>query len=294
MKTTTNSIPFCLVRPLPRRDKVKTSFGELQLNWHSHSNIEERRPQEGVIIHAPRRWDTEGLSEGDLVILDYKVVSDNTPNDPYRITFEDSIYNSVYRVPTALIYGKAAGESVQATGKNVLGLPVMETEADIRTASGLYVKSAPGVDLRKVKVVSLGNWQHVEGKYAGYDNISDILLTDQQGDIPIESNGKEYCQYDFENILAYLDGDEIRPLSNWMWVKVDPSEFRSKSGIIYQKPQRMAVSGEIIYAGPGGKERSELRSGDKVIFPYTGGKTVSWNGEEFRVIREGDIQCKSQ
>ena len=87
----------------------------------------------------------------------------------------------------------------------------------------------------------------------------------------------------------------IKPLGDRVVIKMVETEETTKSGIILtgsakEKPQ-MA---EIDAVGPGGmvdgKEvKMEVKLGDKVILSKYSGTEVKIDGEDFVVVRQGDI-----
>jgi len=92
----------------------------------------------------------------------------------------------------------------------------------------------------------------------------------------------------------------IKPLGDRVVIKMLESEETTKSGIVLpgaakEKPQ-MA---EIVAVGPGGvvdgKEIvMEVAVGDKVIMSKYAGTEVKLDGEEFIILRQGDILAKVQ
>ena len=92
----------------------------------------------------------------------------------------------------------------------------------------------------------------------------------------------------------------IKPLGDRVVIKMLESEETTKSGIVLpgaakEKPQ-MA---EIVAVGPGGvvdgKEIvMEVAVGDIVIMSKYAGTAVKLDGEEFIILRQGDILAKVQ
>jgi chaperonin GroES len=100
-----------------------------------------------------------------------------------------------------------------------------------------------------------------------------------------------------------LSGDEVtmaktkfRPLHDRVVVRRIQAEEKSAGGIIIpdtarEKPQQ----GEIIAAGPGGRDESgklipiDVKVGDKVLFGKWSGTEVKLDGEELLIMKESDI-----
>lgn len=88
---------------------------------------------------------------------------------------------------------------------------------------------------------------------------------------------------------------KIRPLADRVVVKLVEAEETTKSGIILagaakEKPQ----VAQVIAVGPGGvvdgKEVTmTVKVGDKVITSKYSGTEVKCDGEEYNIVRQGDI-----
>ncbi len=90
----------------------------------------------------------------------------------------------------------------------------------------------------------------------------------------------------------------IRPLADRVVIKMLEAEETTKSGIILagnakEKPQ----IAEVVAVGPGGivdgKEvKMELAVGDKVIMSKYAGTEVKLDGEEYIILKQGDVLAK--
>ncbi|HLK84788.1 MAG TPA: co-chaperone GroES [Xanthobacteraceae bacterium] len=89
---------------------------------------------------------------------------------------------------------------------------------------------------------------------------------------------------------------KFRPLHDRVVVRRIQAEEKSAGGIIIpdtarEKPQQ----GEIIAAGPGGRDESgklipiDVKVGDKVLFGKWSGTEVKLDGEELLIMKESDI-----
>ena len=88
----------------------------------------------------------------------------------------------------------------------------------------------------------------------------------------------------------------LKPLGDRVIVKAKAKEEMTRSGIVLpdtasEKPQE----GTVLAAGPGrvldnGKcVEMEVKNGDTVLFAKYAGTEVKLDGEEYLVIREGDL-----
>ncbi len=90
---------------------------------------------------------------------------------------------------------------------------------------------------------------------------------------------------------------KLKPLADRVIIKAVPSEERTKSGIIMpdtakEKPQE----GEIVAVGAGKVEKGEripmeVQVGDRVIYSKYAGTEVKYDGQEYLILRESDIQA---
>lgn len=88
---------------------------------------------------------------------------------------------------------------------------------------------------------------------------------------------------------------KIKPLADRVVIKMIEAEETTKSGIILagsakEKPQ----IAEIIEVGPGGmvdgnEVKMIVKKGQKVLVSKYGGTEVKVDGEEYTILRQGDI-----
>ena len=83
----------------------------------------------------------------------------------------------------------------------------------------------------------------------------------------------------------------IRPLADRVVIKMLEAEETTKSGIVLpgtakEKPQVAKVKA----VGPGTEEvKMEVKEGDKVLISKYAGTEVKIDGEEFTIVKQGDI-----
>ena len=88
---------------------------------------------------------------------------------------------------------------------------------------------------------------------------------------------------------------KLKPLADRVVLKMTEAEETTKSGIILagsakEKPQ----VAEVVAVGPGGNVDGKditmyLKVGDKVIASKYSGTEVKLDGEEYTIVRQGDI-----
>ncbi|TVR81973.1 MAG: co-chaperone GroES [Saprospirales bacterium] len=83
----------------------------------------------------------------------------------------------------------------------------------------------------------------------------------------------------------------MKPISDRVVIKPAPAEEKTKGGIIIpdtakEKPQR----GEVIAVGPG-KDGNlmTVQKGDIVLYGKYSGQEISFEGEDYLIMREDDI-----
>ena len=89
---------------------------------------------------------------------------------------------------------------------------------------------------------------------------------------------------------------KLKPLQDRVVVKAAEAEEISKGGIILpdtaqEKPQQ----GEVIAVGPGKISDSgelikpQVKKGDKVLYGKYSGTEITFDGEDYLIVRENDI-----
>ena len=85
---------------------------------------------------------------------------------------------------------------------------------------------------------------------------------------------------------------KLKPLADRVVIKLVEAEEKTKSGIILTGAAKEVA--EVIEVGPGGvvdgKEITmTVKKGDKVITSKYSGTEVKVDGEEYTIVRQGDI-----
>ncbi|MGE4353131.1 MAG: co-chaperone GroES [Oscillospiraceae bacterium] len=87
----------------------------------------------------------------------------------------------------------------------------------------------------------------------------------------------------------------LKPLADRVIIKQVKAEEKTKSGIILSSSaQEKPEIYEVVVVGPGGiidgnEVKMEVKAGDKVITGKYTGTTVKLDGEEYTIVRQGDI-----
>ena len=89
---------------------------------------------------------------------------------------------------------------------------------------------------------------------------------------------------------------KLNPLADRVVIKPSPAEEKTKGGIILpDTAKEKPVVGEVVAAGPGRKGDDgkivapELKVGDKVLYGKYSGTEVTFDGQEYLIMRESDI-----
>ena len=90
---------------------------------------------------------------------------------------------------------------------------------------------------------------------------------------------------------------KLKPLADRVILKQFKAEEKTKSGLILaasaqEKPEMF----EVVEVGPGGmvdgnEVKMTVAAGDRVIVGKYSGTTVKVDGEEYSIVRQGDIQA---
>ena len=88
----------------------------------------------------------------------------------------------------------------------------------------------------------------------------------------------------------------IKPLGDRVVIRPSAAEEKTKGGIILpDTAKEKPVVGEIVAVGPGKKSDEgklvplELKVGDKVLYGKYSGTEVTFDGQEYLMMRETDI-----
>jgi len=83
----------------------------------------------------------------------------------------------------------------------------------------------------------------------------------------------------------------IKPLGDRVVIKKVEKEEKTQGGLILtSSAKEQPQIAEIMAVGPGTKdEPMELKVGDKVIFAKYGGTDIKYGGEEYTIMRQGEI-----
>lgn len=89
---------------------------------------------------------------------------------------------------------------------------------------------------------------------------------------------------------------KVKPLADRIVIKPSPAEEKTKGGIILpDTAKEKPVVGEVVAAGPGRKADDgklvpmEVKVGDKVLYGKYSGTEVTFDGQEFLIMREADL-----
>jgi chaperonin GroES len=90
----------------------------------------------------------------------------------------------------------------------------------------------------------------------------------------------------------------LKPLGDRVIIKAVEKEEKSKGGIIMpDTAKEKPLEGEIIAVGPGkldddGKRLPmDVKVGDRVIYSKYSGTEIKFEGEEYLILRESDVQA---
>ncbi len=89
---------------------------------------------------------------------------------------------------------------------------------------------------------------------------------------------------------------KFRPLHDRVVVRrIDPQQTSAGGIIIPDTVKEKPMEGEVIAAGPGARDEAgvvqplDVKDGDRVLFGKWSGTEVMLDGEEFIIMKEGDL-----
>ncbi len=89
---------------------------------------------------------------------------------------------------------------------------------------------------------------------------------------------------------------KVRPLHDRIVVRrITPQEKTAGGIIIPDTVQEKPMEGEVIAAGPGARNEHgalvplDVKAGDRVLFGKWSGTEVKLDGEDFLIMKEGDL-----
>ena len=90
---------------------------------------------------------------------------------------------------------------------------------------------------------------------------------------------------------------KLKPLADRVIVKPSAAEEKTKGGIILpDTAKEKPVVGEIVATGPGHRKEDggplvplEVKVGDKVLYGKYSGTEVTFDGQDYLIMRESDI-----
>ena len=83
----------------------------------------------------------------------------------------------------------------------------------------------------------------------------------------------------------------VKPLSDRVLVKPNPAEEKTAGGLfIPDTAKEKPLMGKVVAAGPGTADiKMEVKVGDIVMYGKYAGTEISYEGEEFLVMKQSDI-----
>ena len=84
---------------------------------------------------------------------------------------------------------------------------------------------------------------------------------------------------------------KLKPLADRVLVKSDKSETKTASGIYTpDAAQEKTQTASVVAVGPGTEdEKITVKEGDRIMYEKYGGTEVKIDGEEYLILKAGDI-----
>ena len=91
----------------------------------------------------------------------------------------------------------------------------------------------------------------------------------------------------------------IEPLGNMVLLEIEKAAEKTSSGLLLSEGAREQLNvGRVVAVGPGATKEDgtitqmNVNIGDRVIYCKYGGMEFEWNGGDFLLIKEDDLQAK--
>jgi chaperonin GroES len=83
----------------------------------------------------------------------------------------------------------------------------------------------------------------------------------------------------------------IKPINDYVLIQRVEAEEKTASGIVLpSQAKEQPQIAKVIAVGPGTDEvKMVVKAGEKVIFGQYGGMEIKYGGEEYKLVRQGDI-----
>ena len=91
----------------------------------------------------------------------------------------------------------------------------------------------------------------------------------------------------------------IEPLGNMVLLEIEKAAEKTESGLLLSEGAREQLNvGRVVAVGPGTTREDgtitlmHVTIGDRVIYRRYGGTELEWNGGDYLLIKEDDLQAK--
>lgn len=312
MSYTNSGLENVIVKPdFDSHGKITVGGVELQVMYEMAGSVNSETGQDagvinpcvtGTVIALPRRQNfiSQHISIGDTILFDENQVRPDQKGHDDVGKWHDYDQNSLkdgppdnYYIEIDQVIAVVKDGAPMAVGPYLLVDPIEQGMK--RTQSGIFLSSQSLKVPQVGKVISVGDYKMYEGPQSGFETLNegDTVYFDPDGDIQVDFIRKTIYRPRTRNILARVDGDDLIPMSNWVFVKPEMEEV-TKSGIILVPSERTRKSGvqrgTVIAVGPGQHGSDMCVSvGDKVLCVPAQGYFTSWRENEYIACRIHEI-----
>ena len=261
-------------------EELETSEGSNTLSVHdSYTGI----PTEGIVLSAPCRLSQDSFGEdydrpvqikaGDHVYFGHNFCQEHKK-------FEDGNYVGSYE----LLIAKKGDKGIEMIGDNCFCIPVMESEEDIRTKSGIYVKPEPGKKLMRGILTHIGSVKEKEKWFwKGELKEGDEIVYALNSDIPVKIDGMSYIRLKMEDIIAVvLPGEKFSMRGKYIMIQPDPKPERH--GKIILGGHVKSISGQVIHYSYWFFYFSEEKPYGRIFYASSGAMKFNFQGIDFAFI----------
>lgn len=160
---------------------------------------------------------------------------------------------------------------------------VVQEKPPERNSFGIIIPESARRYSPFAKVVSVG-------KKVEWVKANDIILMTTAQPDRFEHEGKEFGIINIQSVECKLENGKLIPVGNKLILIQDEPNKISKGGIhIPDIAQESKRTGKVIKIGD---KCEDIEVGDKIYFSKMSGKMVVYDGIEYTMIFEPDIQCR--
>jgi len=217
------------------------------------------------------------VKQGDKVYFHH--FGCNTEN---KVLINDKPY---YKMSYESLYCKVNGTVEMLNDYNLIE-PILESEEDIRTKSGIWLKG----EAQAKMLCGTARFLTKEMKSQGIKD-GDVVYFERNADCELLVEGKSYYRVKNRSFLFVLNGKDIKPVYDYVAVKKNEIQQERSSGIIIPlSAEKREVKATVVAVGVGKDDYDmNCKVGDEVLISNNAGTEVMVGQEKLFLFKEEHI-----